>query len=206
MNKVDTNRPHKVAWIVIYVLSALFTFFVLLFYESESQISIILLVVCLLIWIMLLLLKLIFVKNIITQYKNLIAESKSNVRIRKGKYVQVMELTNKMNSTTSDVEGEFYLKSTAGVGTNSFINLAGTPRMQENYQTSIELVLSLAESYEEAQSELNSLIKEYNTYISSFPTCIYARCLLAKKEQFVDNQNLQKSTLISDTIDSKEDL
>ncbi len=69
------------------------------------------------------------------------------------------------------------------------------------YVTSVEMVERLASEYEKAQLYLNKLISEWNTFIDKFPNLIYSSILKLKKENYIDEGNLDMSTILSDTID-----
>ena len=124
-----------------------------------------------------------------------ISEAKSAVRVKKAKYLQVMKKSNQMNTSAAEATRGMY----EGIG-----SILRDSRGNENYGISVDLVAKLATEYENAQLELNTLIKEWNEFISKFPNFIYSSILKHQKEAYVDSERLNMSTSLSDDIDSDE--
>ena len=140
-------------------------------------------------------------KNKIVAIKEDINLAKSSIRIAKAKYVQVMNKTLTMHDKASSVEGEYMESVTAGNGIKSVL---GNLSMNPNYKDSMELIRRLADEYQKAQDRLNNLVNRYNREISLFPKTIFAKLLRYKKEEYIDNENLQLSSNLSDNIDEED--
>ena len=137
-------------------------------------------------------------KNKVLDIKDEMQRAKSKIRIVKAKYVQVMNKTQAMHGKASGTEGEFYEKAYGGNGISIFEG-----RMNQNYKDSIGLIEKLAGEYQQAQDFLNEIVRVYNHEISMFPKSIYAAILGFKKENYIDSDNLELSSNLSDTIDSE---
>ena len=121
-------------------------------------------------------------------YQEEIRAAKSKVRVAKSKYIKVME-----NSTRTN-------QAAGSVGGGGLVN-GGSGGMGGTFVTSAEMVERLATEYENAQLHLNKLISNWNKFIGRFPSLIYAAILRLKKENYIDEENLDMSTALSDTID-----
>lgn len=120
-------------------------------------------------------------------FQEKIREAKSKVRVAKSKYVKVMDNSTRTNQSAT-VEGSGFVNGASG-------GISGT------YVTSVAMVERLESEYEKAQLYLNKLIGEWNTFIDKFPNMIYSSILKLKKENYIDEDNLNMSTTLSDTID-----
>ena len=138
-------------------------------------------IVALAIWLGVALLKF---RNNALVYKEKIKKAKSHVRVAQNKYVKSLKNTAGALELNTNTDG--------GVGLWS-----GDMGAAAKYGTNTELVRSLAESYEQAQNLLNELISQYNFFISKFPNLIFAAILRYKKENYIDEENLDMSTSLS---------
>lgn len=132
--------------------------------------------------------------NNVKYQKEQIKNSKSDVRIAKAKYLQVLRKVIQTQDDATDSQGRAYRKAN---GSNiGFINGA-IGGIDSNFYESSELVADLADQLQDCQRTLNRNINLYNTYISTFPCSFLNLFLRYKKEEYVDSENLEESTKIN---------
>lgn len=122
-------------------------------------------------------------RNKVLEMKENIKKHKSQVRVAQNKYVKSLQNTAfalGQDKTSEDGGGFMY----------------GDMGSASKYNTNSSLVSDLAASYEEAQTLLNELISQYNSYICKFPNLILASILKYEKEDYIDEENLDMSTSI----------
>ena len=123
-------------------------------------------------------------RNKVLDMKEKIKKSKSHVRVAQNKYVKSLQ-----NTSAALNKNE-----TGGVGGGLMYGDMGSA---SKYDTNASLVSDLADSYEKAQIMLNELISQYNSFISKFPNLILAAVLRYKREDYIDEKNLDMSTSIN---------
>lgn len=129
-------------------------------------------------------------RNKALDYQEEIRAAKSKVRVAKSKYVKVMDNSTQTNQAAGSANG-----SASGMVNGGSGGIGGT------FVTSAEMVERLASEYEQAQLYLNNLVSTWNKFIGNFPNLIYAAILRLKKEVYIDEENLDMSTSLSDNID-----
>ena len=138
-----------------------------------------------------LLIKSIKFRNVIIKMKNEIELKKSNVRIHKEKYISILKNVASSHQKASDSSGN-HIRNFNSLGfIADFSN-------KDDYASSINMVRDEAEDLVHSQKELNTEIKRYNNYISTFPNNIMACLFKFKKEKFIDEMNLDNSLEIGD--------
>ena len=136
--------------------------------------------------------KLIKFRNNVVNKKENIGKAKSRVRISKAKYLQVLRKVGSTQKDSNDAQGGAYATANqAGVG---YLIGGAIGSVDSNFEEVGDLVMSLANEYQEAQQSLNELVNNYNTYISTFPRVVLAKIFRFKKEEYVDSENLEAST------------
>lgn len=138
-----------------------------------------------------LLIKSIKFRNIIIKMKNEIELKKSNVRIHKEKYISILKNVASSHEKASESSGN-YIRNFNSLG---FI---ADYSNKDDYSSSINMVRNEAQELIDSQKELNTEIKRYNNYISTFPNNIMACVFKFKKEKFIDEMNLDNSLEIGD--------
>ena len=126
------------------------------------------------------------------QYQESLSVAKSTVRITKAKYLQVMDKGKNMHHSAADATAKTMGRATVIMG-------GGEPI----YGISLAEVEHLASEYQKAQSKLNAIVSEWNRFISVFPNAVYAAILKYKKEVYIDSENLDRSTVLDESIDSQ---
>ena len=134
-------------------------------------------------------------RNSVVQRKEDIENAKSEVRILKAKYLQVLRKTGKTQLDSNIAQGYAYQMANENGG-GEFIGGAIGP-IRSNFKGSSKLVQSLADEYQRAQQRLNYEVKSYNIYITAFPRVILSKMFGYKKENYVDNDNLDASTKLN---------
>lgn len=134
-------------------------------------------------------------RNKVVSKKEYIERSKSQVRILKAKYLQVLRKIGASQRESNASQGNAYANANKG-GKGVFIGGA-IGSIGSNFEEVGELVVSLANELQVAQQNLNDLVREYNQYITAFPRVILALLLRYKREDYVDSDNLAASTKLS---------
>ena len=122
-------------------------------------------------------------KNQVLSHHEGIKKAKSRVRVAQNKYVKALHNTSEALRQNANNPG-------AG-------QLVGDMGSAAKYDTNTGMVSDLAAAYERAQNELNDIISEYNKYIGEFPRSILASILKYKPENYIDEDNLEQSVLLS---------
>lgn len=139
--------------------------------------------------------RLIIFKNKVVNKKENIDKAKSSIRIIKAKYLQVLRKVGTTQKEVTEAQGNAYgIANLNGAG--AFIGGA-IGEIDSNFEAAGELVISLAKEYESAQQKLNTLVNEYNVYITLFPQSILAKIFKCKKEEYIDSDNLDLSTRLN---------
>lgn len=138
-------------------------------------------------------------KNKVMILKDRIDQSKSKVRVLKAKYLQVLKKVENMQKNSLNSQSEAYKNAVVeGVG----VAVGGAVgKIDDSLQSSSIIIEQLANDYAEAQNELNRFINLYNKEILVFPKSIYASILGYKREQYIDEENIDKSMVIKEFED-----
>ena len=126
-------------------------------------------------------------RNKALDFQERIRMAKSTVRVAKSKYVKVMRNSAATDSTVNNAS-----QCAAGLTNGGSGGIGGT------FVTSVDMVNRLADEYQAAQLRLNFLVKEWNTFIGKFPNVIFSTVLRLKKEEYIDESKLEKSTELSE--------
>lgn len=138
-------------------------------------------------------------RNRVLVLKDLINQTKSKVRVLKAKYLQVLKKVENMQKSSINTQSEAYKNAVVeGVGT---MVGGAVGRIDDSLESSSKIIEQLANDYTEAQNELNRIINLYNKEILVFPKSIYASILGYKREQYIDEDNIDKSTVIKEFED-----
>ena len=132
-------------------------------------------------------------RNHVLRIKERINEAKSKIRIVKAKYLQVIRKTSTVNQDATTVMANAYKKGGKGSQISGAVG-----SISNNFTNSADIVLALAEEYEERQIALNELITEHNVVIKKFPNIIYAKILRYKIEPHIDFENLNEAYKLQD--------
>ena len=144
---------------------------------------------------LLLLIALIRFRNKVVNMKENISGAKSQVRILKAKYLQVLRKGGTSQRESNASQGEAYERANWN---GSRILIGGAiGAIDTDFEEVGDLVVSLASELQEAQQKLNDLVGNYNRYIIAFPRIIFTMILRYKKENYVDSENLAASTKLT---------
>ena len=124
---------------------------------------------------------------------------KSKVRIAKQKYLTAMGNVQFQSGANAQNVGAA-VSTGNSVGRGLFSGATGA--LDKVWGNSASIVTGLASEYERALTKLTDMIGDYNAVIGSFPTLIIAGICRFKREKFVDEDNLEKSTVIQGFDDS----
>lgn len=127
-------------------------------------------------------------------------KAKSRVRILKAKYLQVLRKVGTTQFDANNAQGGAYFMANRNGGGRFIGGAIGA--VDSNFEEAGNLVISLADEYQNAQQSLNELINEYNVYITAFPRVIFTKILGYSKEDYIDSENLDASTKLSGFDDS----
>ena len=130
-------------------------------------------------------------KNNVTLKKENIDSLKSDVRVVKAKYLNVLGKTIDTHESVNSSQGSAYREANSN-GAGTFIG--GARGSIDNFDRASQIVYNLANEYQRAQGSLNYAIKQYNTYISLFPNSILTHMFHYEKEEYIDSENLNLST------------
>ena len=122
-------------------------------------------------------------KNRVLSHHEEIKKAKSRVRVAQNKYVKALHNTSEALRQNANNPG-------AG-------RLVGDMGSASKYGTNAGMVADLAAAYERAQNELNNIISQYNKYIGEFPRSVLAAILKYKPENYIDEENLEQSVMLS---------
>ena len=138
-------------------------------------------------------------RNKVLLLKDRINQTKSRVRVAKAKYLQVLKKVEVFQKNSLNSQSEAYKNAIVeGVG----VAVGGAVgKIDDSLQSSSEIIEQLANNYAEAQNELNRIINLYNKEILVFPKTIYAAILGYKREQYIDEENIDKSMVIKEFED-----
>ena len=135
-------------------------------------------------------------------YQERIKKLKSEIRIVKAKYVQAIKQINTKQGKTVDNTTKLkdVLKPNYNIG---FGGTAGGYSLDGNelHKTDIRLIDQLSSSLLSTQNSLNEAINEYNVYINKFFYVPFAKMLKLKKQDYIEEDNLDRSMEVGD-IDS----
>ena len=123
-----------------------------------------------------------------------IESQKSNIRILKAKYLNVLSKTLDTNNSVNKSLGAAYGVANAS-GAGRFIG--GARGEIDNFEDSTNIVYKLANEFHQAQNALNNSVNTYNNYISKFPSNLLAKMLKFTKEEYIDSENLELSMSLS---------
>jgi hypothetical protein len=128
------------------------------------------------------------------EYQEELKRAKSKVRIEQNRYLKTLKNTVENQNNVSS-------KDERDGNNNIFIN--SSSGSAQKYDTGSNMISELSLAYKCAQDELNRVIKEYNTLLIKFPNFIYASIFKFSKENYIDEDNLDSTTTLSDLdIDS----
>lgn len=111
-----------------------------------------------------------------------VKKCKSNLRVAKSRYLQVLSLIKKTNK---DVNKE------ANLDDKYFSSIIGQPMQYKNLAISASSVNVLASNYENSQRDLNNAINCYNIYRRKISVFWIALILGYKKEKYIDEDKLE---------------
>ena len=135
-----------------------------------------------------LIVKFIKFRGTIVTFQEEIKRAKSRVRIEQNRYLKTLKntVTNQENVSQN------------GDANNARVFINGVSGSAQKYATGTGMISELAFAYRNAQDELNSVIKEYNVFIGKFPNFIYAAIFKYSKEEYIDEENLDSTTTLSE--------
>ena len=122
------------------------------------------------------------VRNNLVRLQEKVKKCKSDLRVAKSRYLQVLSLTKKTNK---DVNRE------ASLGDDFYSSIIGQPMQHKSLAISAATVNTLAMNYESAQRALNNAINYYNVYRRKIHVLFVALFLGYKKEKYIDEDKLE---------------
>ncbi|MBQ7294085.1 MAG: hypothetical protein IJW79_10150 [Clostridia bacterium] len=134
-------------------------------------------------------------RNKVIDYQERIKEAKSRVRVEKSTMGRTSRAIH-VGQTFGEPFGGYTTTGIYGARVNNVGFVQGDMGKASIYNKSTDTVTSLSQSVERAQYDLNKLISNYNRYISVFPNVIMAAILKCKKEEYLDEGNMKKSTAL----------
>ncbi len=162
--------------IIIFSLGLIGYVIYLLFFETSKGFWHACLAILIAITVIILLIKVINLRNDLTERKLDIEATKSKVNIAKHKYLNhIKEMIELDASHTNNVRNEPLFARELG------------------YRVTSDTIENLSSNLEQEQVNLTRLINEYNIYISTFPINVFAKILKFEKEKLVDNDFLHKA-------------
>lgn len=122
------------------------------------------------------------VRNNLIRLQEKVKKCKSDLRVAKSRYLQVLSLIKKTNK---DVNRE------ASLDDKYFSSIIGQPMQYKNLAISAATVTSLAKNYEDAQRDLNNAVNYFNVYRRKIHVLYVALILGYKKEKYIDEDKLE---------------
>jgi len=135
-------------------------------------------------------------RNMVIRKRENIRDAQSNVRIAKAKYLQVLRKTGTATIDADSSQGNAYKVANSSYQGGRLIGGA-TGKISSHFTLAGNLVLSLADAYQNSQLELNKLVNDYNQYINEFPNVILKTIFRFKNAKYIDSQNLDSSTKLA---------
>lgn len=111
-----------------------------------------------------------------------IKKLKSNARVAKSKYLQVINILKQTNKEISN--------DTKFEHNRTNIQFSNTPYQYEGLKESKELIVNLANDYQKAQELLNYEINKYNTYVRKLHIILLAKILKFEIISYIDETKL----------------
>ena len=126
-------------------------------------------------------------------YQERLKKAKSLVRIEQNRYLKTVK-----NAAANQNDVANHGESCGSVG---YMN--GDIGSAYKYGTGSNMISTLASAYRNAQEQLNEVIMDYNVFIGKFPNKIFAAMCGLSKEEYIDEENLDSTTTLSELdIDS----
>lgn len=135
-------------------------------------------------------------RNTVIRKREDIRDAQSNVRIAKAKYLQVLRKTGTTTADADSSQGNAYKNANSSYQGGKLIGGA-VGNISSHFTPAGNLVLSLADAYQQAQLKLNGLVNDYNQYINEFPNVLLKMMFRFKNAKYIDSQNLDSSTKLS---------
>ena len=120
-------------------------------------------------------------RNTLFNKREKVRKFKSNLRVAKSRYLQVLI---QIKKTNKDVNRE------ANLDDKYYSSIFGQPMQYQNLAISASSVNLLAKNYESAQRDLNNAINYYNSYRGKLSVFWVASILGYKKEKYIDEDKL----------------
>ena len=127
-------------------------------------------------------------RNNVIEYQEKIKQAKSRVRVEKSTMTRTGRAIQEEHSSV----GQSVYSTAPRVNNVGFMH--GDMGKASIYSSKTSKVMALSQSHEDAQYRLNEIISAYNRYIRKFPNFIMAAILKCKSEEYIGEEDLQKST------------